>query len=169
MKNGASGNKWITVAAAFLTVVAVICCIFVFCQRRSSDVAGIADKGLVIADDASAWTQNLEDKSDGEPGIKIPGYGELTIAGDTENFHLSLVNPEDNPCYFKYTLQIGGTSDILYESDLIEPGKAITEFAVDDLPEAGDYDLFINISTYSMDDQMSSMNGAQVKTVLHIV
>ena len=50
---------------------------------------------------------------------------------------MSLVNPEDNPCYFKYTLEVAGASDILYESDLIRPGTAITEFAVSNLPDAG--------------------------------
>ncbi|MCH1981079.1 hypothetical protein MCG98_00630 [Ruminococcus sp. OA3] len=169
MKNRATGNKWITVAVAALAVAAVLCVIWFFRQGKPYGDSGVADRGLVIADDASAWTQNLEDRSEGEPGIKIPGYGELTISENAESFSMSLVNPENNPCYFKYTLEVAGTSDVLYESDLIEPGKAVTRFEVANLPDAGDYDLHINISTYSMDDEMTSMNGAQVKTVLHVV
>lgn len=169
MKNRVTGNKWVTVSVTILAVLAVICGIWFFRQYIHTGDSGISDRGLVIADDASAWTQNLEDRSGGEPGIKIPGYKELTISENAENFNMSLVNPEDNPCYFKYTLEVAGASDILYESDLIRPGTAITEFAVANLPDAGDYDLYINISTYSMDDSLSSMNGAQVKTVLHVV
>lgn len=82
---------------------------------------------------------------------------------------MSLVNPEGNPCYLKYTLEIPEASEVLYDSELIEPGKAITEFAVDNLPEKGDYELFINIGTYSLDKSLESMNGAQVKTILHVV
>ena len=35
----------------------------VFRQYKHTGDSGIADRGLVIADDASAWTQNLEDRS----------------------------------------------------------------------------------------------------------
>lgn len=126
-------------------------------------------RGLVVSADASDWDKGLEDKSGGASGIKIPGYGELTIGKDAGGFQMSLVNPEGNPCYFKYTLEIPEMSAVLYASDLIEPGKAITEFAVENLPEKGDYDLYINISTYSLDESLESMNGAQVKTILHVV
>lgn len=126
-------------------------------------------RGLVVSADASDWDKGLEDKSGGASGIKIPGYGELTIGKDAGGFQMSLVNPEGNPCYFKYTLEIPEMSAVLYDSDLIEPGKAITEFAVENLPEKGDYDLYINISTYSLDESLESMNGAQVKTILHVV
>lgn len=126
-------------------------------------------RGLVVSADASDWDKGLEDKSGGASGIKIPGYGELTIGKDAGGFQMSLVNPEGNPCYFKYTLEIPEMSAVLYDSDLIEPGKAITEFAVQNLPEKGDYDLYINISTYSLDESLESMNGAQVKTILHVV
>ena len=126
-------------------------------------------RGLVVSADASDWDKGLEDKSGGASGIKIPGYGELTIGKDAGGFQMSLVNPEGNPCYFRYTLEIPEMSAVLYDSDLIEPGKAITEFAVQNLPEKGDYDLYINISTYSLDESLESMNGAQVKTILHVV
>lgn len=126
-------------------------------------------RGLVVSADASDWDKGLEDKSGGASGIKIPGYGELTIGKDAGGFQMSLVNPEGNPCYFRYTLEIPEMSAVLYDSDLIEPGKAITEFAVENLPEKGDYDLYINISTYSLDESLESMNGAQVKTILHVV
>lgn len=126
-------------------------------------------RGPVVSADASDWDKGLEDKSGGASGIKIPGYGELTIGKDAGGFHMSLVNPEGNPCYFKYTLEIPEMSAVLYDSDLIEPGKAIAEFAVENLPEKGDYDLYINISTYSLDESLESMNGAQVKTILHVV
>lgn len=158
--------------AAFIVlgiVLAVSLVVSVVLFGRKTAQGKDTGRGLVVSSDASDWDKDLEDKSDDTPGIKIPGYGELTIDRNAEKFQMSLVNPEGNPCYFTYTLEIPETSEVLYNSDLIEPGKAITEFAVENLPEQGDYDLYINISTYSLDEDLESMNGAQVKTILHVV
>ena len=57
----------------------------------------------------------------------------------------------------------------IYESDLIEPGKAITEFQVSEPLEAGEYEIHLNISAYTMDENLSPLNGADVKAVLHVV
>ena len=56
-----------------------------------------------------------------------------------------------------------------YESDLIEPGKAITEFEVSKPLDAGDYDIYFNIATYSMDGENTRLNGASVKALLHVI
>ena len=56
-----------------------------------------------------------------------------------------------------------------YESDLIEPGKAVREFEVVEPLDPGAYDIHLNISTYSMDDTMTPMNGAVVKADLHVI
>ena len=57
----------------------------------------------------------------------------------------------------------------IYESDLIEPGKAVREFEVSEPLDPGDYEIHLNISTYSMDDTMTPMNGAVVKADLHVI
>ena len=35
--------------------------------------------------------------------------------------------------------------------------------------EAGDYEIHLNISTYTMDEDLTPLNGAVVKAVLHVV
>lgn len=167
MQNGKNTKR--TVCAVLGISLAVILAVSFFLFNRKDVTDHDKGRGLVVSNHASDWDKDLEDRSGESSGIKIPGYGELTIGKDAGKFRMSLVNPEGNPCYFKYTLEIPETSEVLYDSDLIEPGKAITEFAVDYLPEKGDYELYINISTYSLDDSMESMNGAQVKTILHVV
>lgn len=63
----------------------------------------------------------------------------------------------------------GGSKNPVYESDYIEPGKAVTQFDVSDTPEAGDHEIYMNISTYSMDENHTRLNGASVKADLHVV
>lgn len=167
MQNSRNGRKWAALAVGLVVLAAAVGGLWHW--RSGSTESGTTQAGLVVSDEATDWNKELENASPEAEGIKIPGYGELTISEGADQFQMSLVNPEDNPCYFKYTLEIAQTSDILYESDLIEPGKAITEFEIENLPAAGDYDMNINISTYTMDESLTAMNGAQVKTILHVV
>ena len=107
--------------AAFIVlgiVLAVSLVVSVVLFGRKTAQGKDAGRGLVVSSDVSDWDKNLEDKSGDTPGIKIPGYGELTIDRNAEKFQMSLVNPEGNPCYFKYTLEIPETSEVLYNSDL---------------------------------------------------
>ena len=64
---------------------------------------------------------------------------------------------------------IGEDETPIYESDYIEPGKAIREFQVNKALDAGDYMIYMNISTYSMDGKNTRLNGASVKADLHVV
>ena len=108
--------------AAFIVlgiVLAVSLVVSVVLFGRKTAQGKDTGRGLVVSSDASDWDKDLEDKSGDTPGIKIPGYGELTIDRNAEKFQMSLVNPEGNPCYFKYTLEIPETSEFLYNSDLI--------------------------------------------------
>ena len=105
----------------------------------------------------------------GRTGIKIPGYGEITVPAGETTWKITLANPEENTCYFKYTVTIDDSENPIYESDLIEPGKAVREFDVTEPLEAGDYEIHLNISTYAMDEELTPLNGAVVKAVLHVV
>ena len=126
-------------------------------------------RGIVLDEDAEDWNGETEDLSEGQQGIKIPGYGEITVSARTADWQITLANPEDNNCYFKYTITIDDSEVPIYESDLIEPGKAVREFEVTEPLEAGEYEIHLNVSTYAMDDELTPMNGAVVKAELHVV
>lgn len=126
-------------------------------------------KGIVISDEAEDWDGSLTDLSGGQQGIKIPGYGDLTVKAGTDTWDIALVNPEGNQCYFQYSITIDDGETPIYQSDLIEPGKAIEKFQVTEELEQGDYEIHLNISTYSMDEELAPMNGADVKSVLHVI
>ena len=125
--------------------------------------------GIVVSDESVEWNKDLEDTSGGQPGIKIPGYGDITVNSGSTTWEITLLNPEGNDCYFQYAITIDDSDTPIYESDLIEPGKAITEFEVSEPLEAGDYEIHLNISAFTMDESLTALNGADVKAVLHVI
>lgn len=109
--------------------------------------------------------EHPEDKGGESEGIKIPGYPSITIAKDSKNVTMALLNPEGNPCYFKFELVLKDTDETIYESKLVPPGQAITDVTLTKPLSQGEHDAVIKISTFSLTDQ-SAMNGANVETVL---
>lgn len=125
--------------------------------------------GIIVDSDASEWDKELENVSGSRQGIKIPGYGEISVAAGSTTWDIVLANPEDNNCYFKYSLTIDDSKDPIYESDWIEPGKAVKEFKVEKALDKGEYELHLNITACTLDESHDLLNGADVKAVLHVV
>ena len=89
----------------------------------------------------------------------MPGYPELTFPAGESRIELVLPNPLNNPCYFRYTLTIAETDEVLYESELIEPGKMVKELTLNRALPKGAYTLRITIDTFSLADGTTPMNG----------
>lgn len=158
-------RQWI-ILAAVLVILAAAAGLFLTYGTRRENPDG---KGIVLEEGAEDWDGEMKDMSEGQTGIKIPGYGEITVPTGETTWKITLANPEENTCYFKYTVTIDDSETPIYESDLIEPGKAVREFEVTEPLEAGDYEIHLNISTYAMDEELTPLNGAVVKAVLHVV
>ncbi len=158
-------RQWIILAAVLVILAAAAGLFLTFGTRRENPDG----KGIVLEEGAEDWDGEMKDMSEGQTGIKIPGYGEITVPTGETTWKITLANPEENTCYFKYTVTIDDSETPLYESDLIEPGKAVREFEVTEPLEAGDYEIHLNISTYAMDEELTPLNGAVVKAVLHVV
>ena len=97
--------------------------------------------------------------------IQIPGYPSITIAADTPNVTMALLNPEDNPCYFKFEIVLKDTDETIYESQFVPPGKTITDVTLTHGLSVGEHPATIKISTVAL-DQKTPLNGANVETVL---
>ena len=160
---------WIALAVVVIVVVAASSIYIWRAVTSGNSDENQASQGIVFDEDAEAWNGNTEDLSEGQTGIKIPGYGDITVPGGESTWNITLANPEDNECYFRYTVTIDDDEAPIYESDLIEPGKAVREFEVSRTLDPGDYEIHLNISTYAMDDALTPMNGAVVKAVLHVI
>lgn len=158
-------RQWIILAAVLVILAAAAGLFLTFGTRRENPDG----KGIMLEEGAEDWDGEMKDMSEGQTGIKIPGYGEITVPAGETTWKITLANPEENTCYFKYTVTIDDSETPIYESDLIEPGKAVREFEVTEPLEAGDYEIHLNISTYAMDEELTPLNGAVVKAVLHVV
>ena len=126
-----------------------------------------AQQGVVFDSNASHYDGTVKNESSGSSGIKIPGYADSTFTSDSTDFPITLLNPEGNPCNFKFTLSIKETGEELFASDLVKPGDAISGVQLNNTIDKGEYTLLIKISTYNSESG-SEMNGAQVTTKLTV-
>ena len=97
--------------------------------------------------------------------IKIPGYPSITIAADTPNVRMALLNPEGNPCYFKFEIVLKDTGETIYESQYVPAGKTINDVTLTHGLSKGEHPATIKITTIAL-DQKTPLNGANVETVL---
>ncbi len=100
-------------------------------------------------------------------GISIPMFTKVIFPANEKDVKIVLLNPEGNPCYFRYTLRIAGEEE-LYRSGLIPPGMAVTDLSLSRALEQGEYAMEIIVETYSLDDELTPMNGATENAVLYV-
>ena len=100
--------------------------------------------------------------------IVLPGYDKLVIPAGEKQIEIVLPNPKGNPCYFRYTLVLQETGEILYQSKLIPPGKAVLQIELSRPLPVGDYTLLIGIDSISLADGRTPMNGGEGKALLQV-
>lgn len=121
--------------------------------------------------DAEDWQGKKEQEKEAvkeADSIAIPGYDKIQLAADEEVQAVNLHNPERNTCYFKLSLLLpDGTK--LWESKLIEPGKAIYELNLNQTLAAAEYpDAVLKYECFALDDQRP-LNGSEIKLTLQVV
>mgnify|MGYP005781838849 FL=1 len=129
-------------------------------------LAGRGD-GQGLDPNAEDYEPSFEYQGSTDPDhIALPGYEEINMAAETDTAYVALWNPPTNPCYFQFQVTYEG--ETLYESGLIEPGKAVTEVPLGRTFEAGTYDLKIVIKTFSLEDAKTPMNGGNIECTLNV-
>lgn len=96
--------------------------------------------------------------------IRVPTYSAWTMEAGSDTVEVPLVNTEGNPCYMKFAVKLKDSGEVLYESGLVPPGKAVPEIRLNRPLEAGTYPVAVEISTFSLDDPEQPLNGAQMGT-----
>ena len=135
-------------------------------KQPETSQSGTSTPSLDIDPNAGQWNgETPQDKGSEEVGIKIPGYPSITIAKDTENVTMALLNPEGNPCYFKFEIVLKDSGETIFESQYVPPGDAITDVTLTRPLAEGEYNATIMITTIAL-DQETPLNGANVETVL---
>ena len=164
--SSARKNKWIFIVIVVLIAILLIAGGIFIGLHLSGQNAADTNQNADLDPNAVDWTSSLPEAGDSsEAGIAIPGYPSITIPADTTDVNIVLTNPEGNPCYFTFNIVLDDTGESLYQSGMVEPGKAITNITLSRPLPAGTYDATIQISTNSLED-LSAMNGANVATEL---
>ena len=101
--------------------------------------------------------------------IDIPGFAAMNFQAGVTEQAVNLYNPEQNTCYFKMTILLdNGTK--LWESELVEPGKAIYDLTLDKPLEAGVYeDATLRYECFAMNEEQTPLNGSEIKFTLNVL
>lgn len=122
----------------------------------------------LIDPSAQKYETNLERPKDWEQTrILLPAYTDLTMKADTDEIYVALYNPEDNPCYFRFTIILDGEKEEeLFKTELVPPGQAVTKVTLPRKFEKGEYPITIRINSYLLTDSEKEVNGGEIKTKL---
>lgn len=119
--------------------------------------------------DEAAVAYHIEGMVNSDPNqIMLPGLGTIKLTTGQTHVEKVLLNPEGNPCYFQFRLVLRDTGETLYESGLVEPGKAIVAFDINRALEAGSYEAEVQIDTRSLEDAETPLNGGVIAVTLEV-
>ena len=99
--------------------------------------------------------------------IAIPGYEILELEANSKTQTLCLSNPPQNVCYFQITLYLEDNT-LLWESELIKPGKNSKPIVLKQVLEKGTYtNAVLKYECFQMDG-ITPLNGAETKLTLWV-
>lgn len=116
------------------------------------------------------------------PNIAIPGFESLEFKAGTKKQSVSFYNPEENTCYFRISLvlksddgtEAGGTAgdseakeEVLWTSEMIEPGEHVKSIKLDKELENGEYAAILKYECFSLKDK-TPLNGSNVELTLNV-
>lgn len=159
MENNKSKKKIIiaVIIAAVILIGTAGVLIFsgVFSPKFDTDHKGVVG---VVSDD---WDTGLkEESSDTKPGTQIPGYSTAEMKEGDTTLTLSIGNPKANTVGFFATLKLQN-GDVLYESELLEPGQGLTEIPLTHTLSKGTYDAAVVYKCVLLDDENTPLNAAE--------
>ena len=165
-KNNEKKKMIVIVALALVVIALAVLLIFALTKSPGSSDTNPQDTNsdFIIDPNAGDGVTITEGPKKAD-SIKIPGYPSITIAADTPNVRMALLNPEGNPCYFKFQIVLKDTGEKIYESQYVPAGKTINDVTLTHGLSAGEHPATIKITTIAL-DQKTPLNGANVETVL---
>lgn len=142
-----------------LLLASVVVGILVFNQRNT--VPGL---------DKTAVAYHIEGMTNTDPDqIMMPYLSEMQLGQGETHLRELLINPEGNECYFKFQFTLDDTGEVIYESGLVEPGKAIIDFDLNRTLDVGEHSVTVKILTSDLKDPTKSLNGGDMKIIIRVV
>jgi hypothetical protein len=129
-----------------------------------------ANNGFEIDTSAGAYTAPAP--ADEIPaGIKMPGWGDITLRAGETTAKIQLLNPEGNACYMKFTLVLTDedSEELLYESGYVPPGQVVAEQTLSRALDSGEYSAAIYINPVSMDETHTPLSGGVARLRIIVV
>lgn len=119
--------------------------------------------------DQSAVVYDLNGLINEQPDkIMLPGITTINLQEKSTNVQQMLPNPKGNQCYFQYQVILDSTKEILYKSDLIPPGKMITQFHLTRELSVGEHQGTVRILTRDLKNPKITFNTGEVMITLNV-
>ena len=134
----------------------------------TNQAAGDAAKESDLEVDGAAGDYVPPEAPQEEPGIAIPGWGQIALPAGKTDVTVDFPNPEENAgqYYLTFALILKDTGETLYESELVPPGKTIQHITLSRPLDEGTYDAVVHVQPYRMDEQKTPTNNADMETKL---
>lgn len=101
-------------------------------------------------------------------GIQLPGYEKISLKSGTLTQDVNFPNAESNSVYVRLTLTLSDTEEMIYQSNLVEPGNTLYQIDLLRTLSRGEYPCTISYETFTMDGNFTPQNGAVMDTVLSV-
>lgn len=119
--------------------------------------------------DQSAVSYDLNGLVNEHPNkIMLPGITTINLQEKSKKVQQMLPNPKGNKCYFQYQLILDSTKEMLYESDLISPGKMIMDFTISKELPIGEHQATVRILTRDLKDPKIFFNTGELTVRLNV-
>ena len=136
---------------------------FIICASAAVAAAGL--NLFVKRDDPAVLAQLYDERAPladaypfsdpethGAPVFFIPCYGKVRAAAGAAETDMLLFNPESNPCFLTYAIELRETGERLYASDMIAPSKDFFAVKLLRTPEKGEHGAFLTIRAYETEN-----------------
>ena len=151
-------NKLILIGLSVLAGILLIAGVYGVIQKGERNAPPALEGNTV---DSAEEENDDKESALAEKKIAVPGADLMIFKADQKKQTVNLYNPEKNSCYFKISLLLeDGT--LLYQSDLIAPGKGIEEIEILRALPGGNYEnAILKYECFAMDQNNTPLNGAE--------
>jgi len=172
-----SDKKW-KILAGILAVLLILCGTWIlwggvpFFPATAPNDGGSSSQGggLVIDPNAGEYVAPEQ-----PPGVAIPGFGTMTIPANTKELKgINLHNPMKNEGWYYLTFKLclldenELVSEVLYESQLVPPGKYIPDIILSRGLSKGEYNAVMQVQPYRIADN-SPTNNANLRLTIIVI
>lgn len=151
-------NKLILIGLSVLAGILLIAGVYGVIQKGERNAPPALEGNTV---DSAEEENDDKESALADKKIAVPGADLMIFKANQKKQTVNLYNPEKNSCYFKISLLLeDGT--LLYQSDLIAPGKGIEEIELSRALPGGNYEnAILKYECFAMDQNNTPLNGAE--------